>query len=612
MTLGRCSTNGASGTFIDEQCGASASATERTAYSCSSRSLLRAGQRRGQGQVVGVVAGAPDRAGQHPGGDQALLAADQQLRGGADAGRRRRRSSVPRSARPAAAAASAGRSAPRRVPREVAGQHDLVERRRRRSAPTRLGDGAAPSRRRRARRRRRRRRPGRAGACCGAGTAAAGSCAPTADRGHPPAVRPRRPTTTSGTTRAPPLGGVGGERRRTRRRPARCRAGRPRRARRRAPRRRATTRSACGEPVRPRRLERAARSPQPTRPVAAPDPGHDVGAGTAAAAPAAAPGPSIATVRATTGAGRPVRRGRGRGRARTSRPASLRRLAARRRGSPPARAGDRVPPPPRRAIGTMSAMTRASLDKAPHEVAAMFDDVAERYDLTNDVLSLGQDRRWRRAVVDGRRPRGPGETGARPRRRHRHQQRAVRRRRRRRGAGRLLPGHAAGRQRAAAPTWPFTAADAMRLPFADDSFDAVTISFGLRNVADPDAGAARVAAGHPARRPAGRLRVQPARSTGAVPRRSTPSTSCARCPAIARRVSSNPESYVYLAESIRAWPDQRGARRGGRGRRLGATSRGATSPAASSPCTAPPPDRASRGPSAGLGMPQQTGLCTRA
>ena len=47
----------------------------------------------------------------------------------------------------------------------------------------------------------------------------------------------------------------------------------------------------------------------------------------------------------------------------------------------------------------MSRMSRASLDKAPSEVAEMFDGVARRYDLTNDVLSLGQDRFWRRAVV---------------------------------------------------------------------------------------------------------------------------------------------------------------------------------------------------------------------
>ena len=44
-------------------------------------------------------------------------------------------------------------------------------------------------------------------------------------------------------------------------------------------------------------------------------------------------------------------------------------------------------------------MARADLDKAPDDVAAMFDDVAERYDITNDVLSLGQTRRWRSAVV---------------------------------------------------------------------------------------------------------------------------------------------------------------------------------------------------------------------
>ena len=53
-------------------------------------------------------------------------------------------------------------------------------------------------------------------------------------------------------------------------------------------------------------------------------------------------------------------------------------------------------------------MTRADLDKNPADVAAMFDDVAKRYDITNDVLSLGQDRRWRTAVTDAVAPR-PGE-----------------------------------------------------------------------------------------------------------------------------------------------------------------------------------------------------------
>src|SRR6187551_1201185 len=53
-------------------------------------------------------------------------------------------------------------------------------------------------------------------------------------------------------------------------------------------------------------------------------------------------------------------------------------------------------------------VTRADLDKKPAEVRAMFDDVARRYDLTNDVLSMGQDRRWRREVLEAVDPM-PGE-----------------------------------------------------------------------------------------------------------------------------------------------------------------------------------------------------------
>jgi len=44
-------------------------------------------------------------------------------------------------------------------------------------------------------------------------------------------------------------------------------------------------------------------------------------------------------------------------------------------------------------------VVRAALDKQPADVRRMFDAVARRYDLTNDVLSLGQDRRWRRDVI---------------------------------------------------------------------------------------------------------------------------------------------------------------------------------------------------------------------
>ena len=199
-------------------------------------------------------------------------------------------------------------------------------------------------------------------------------------------------------------------------------------------------------------------------------------------------------------------------------------------------------------------MSRASLDKQPHEVAAMFDDVASRYDLTNDVLSLGQDRRWRRAVVDAVEPR-PGE---------RVLDLAA-------GTGTSsLPFADAGAQvvpcdfsqgmlavgKRNLPSLPFTAGDGTRLPFADASFDAVTISFGLRNLVDPDAGLHEMLR---VTRPGGRLVVcEFSRPTWAPFRTLYVEYLMRALPAVARAVSSSPDAYVYLAESIRAWPDQQG------------------------------------------------------
>jgi demethylmenaquinone methyltransferase/2-methoxy-6-polyprenyl-1,4-benzoquinol methylase len=183
----------------------------------------------------------------------------------------------------------------------------------------------------------------------------------------------------------------------------------------------------------------------------------------------------------------------------------------------------------------------------------MFDDVASKYDLTNDVLSMGQDRLWRRAVVravDAQ----PGErvldiaagtgTSSEP-----FAERGVHVVPADFSLGMLRVGN---RRR---PDLGFTAADAMRLPFADASFDAVTMSFGLRNVAD--AGAAlreflRVT------RPGGRLVVcEFSQPVNKAFRRVYSGYLMRSLPPIARRVSSNPESYVYLAESIQAWPAQR-------------------------------------------------------
>ena len=195
-------------------------------------------------------------------------------------------------------------------------------------------------------------------------------------------------------------------------------------------------------------------------------------------------------------------------------------------------------------------MTRADLSKLPAEVQAMFDDVAARYDLTNDVLSLGQDRRWRHQVIDAVAPR-PGEvvlaagTGT-------SSQPFLDR------GARVVPcDFSVGMLRVgkqAKPHLPFVAGDGTRLPFADDTFDAATISFGLRNIVDPDAGLRELLR---VTRPGGRLVVCEFSSPTWAPFRTLYIEYLMKAlPAVARAVSSSPDAYVYLAESIRAWPDQ--------------------------------------------------------
>jgi demethylmenaquinone methyltransferase/2-methoxy-6-polyprenyl-1,4-benzoquinol methylase len=101
---------------------------------------------------------------------------------------------------------------------------------------------------------------------------------------------------------------------------------------------------------------------------------------------------------------------------------------------------------------------------------------------------------------------------------------------------------------------PKVAGDAMALPLADESVDGVVISFGLRNVADPRAALREF---RRVTRPGGRLVVCEFSSPTWRPFRTVYTEYLMRAlPAIARAVSSNPEAYVYLAESIRAWPAQ--------------------------------------------------------
>jgi demethylmenaquinone methyltransferase/2-methoxy-6-polyprenyl-1,4-benzoquinol methylase len=205
-------------------------------------------------------------------------------------------------------------------------------------------------------------------------------------------------------------------------------------------------------------------------------------------------------------------------------------------------------------------MTRADLEKKPAEVAAMFDALAGRYDLMNDILSMGQVRLWRQTVkrILGAKPgdrvldlaAGTGTstvTFAAS------------------GAdcvacdfsvGMLREGKSRGAQaRAGEGRVAFAAGDAMRLPFKDDSFDAVTISFGLRNVQGTQAALEEM---YRVTRPGGRLVVcEFSRIT--VPaldmlyRRYLTGV----LPEIARRVARNPVAYEYLAESITDWPAQR-------------------------------------------------------
>lgn len=198
------------------------------------------------------------------------------------------------------------------------------------------------------------------------------------------------------------------------------------------------------------------------------------------------------------------------------------------------------------------AVTRAQLDKQPHEIAAMFDGVARRYDLTNTVLSLGRDRSWRRATRRALRLE-PGQrvldlgagTGVSTAELARSGAYAV-------GVDLSLGMLREGRR--VRPGTPLVAGDALALPFPDAAFDAVTISFALRNVVDPAAALREMAR---VTKPGGRLVVCEFSHPTWAPFRAVYLSYLLRVlPAVANRVASNPEAYGYLAESIRAWPDQ--------------------------------------------------------
>ncbi|EHK86815.1 ubiquinone/menaquinone biosynthesis methyltransferase [Saccharomonospora azurea SZMC 14600] len=181
----------------------------------------------------------------------------------------------------------------------------------------------------------------------------------------------------------------------------------------------------------------------------------------------------------------------------------------------------------------------------------MFDGVAKRYDRTNSVMTFGFDRRWRvitGRVLDAR----PGErvldlaagTGVSTEEYARGGAWCV-------AADFSLGMLQGGRDRGL----PMVAADALKLPFADESFDAVTISFGLRNFVDTSAALTEIAR---VVKPGGRLVVCEVSTPTFAPIRFVYRKFALRLMTwFGRRVSSNPDAYVYLFESMLTWPNQR-------------------------------------------------------
>jgi demethylmenaquinone methyltransferase/2-methoxy-6-polyprenyl-1,4-benzoquinol methylase len=195
-------------------------------------------------------------------------------------------------------------------------------------------------------------------------------------------------------------------------------------------------------------------------------------------------------------------------------------------------------------------MARAQLDRRPGDVARMFDAVADGYDRMNAVMTFGQERRWRDIVARELSLR-PGDrvldlaagTGA-----------------------SSVPFQEVGASVVACdfsqgmlavgrrqhPQLDLVAGDALRLPFRDGAFDAVTISFGLRNVADVDAALRELAR---VTRPRGRLVVLETSAPLRQPLRAGHRMYVEHLlPRLARLVSSDAEAYAYLAESVGAWP----------------------------------------------------------
>ncbi len=199
-------------------------------------------------------------------------------------------------------------------------------------------------------------------------------------------------------------------------------------------------------------------------------------------------------------------------------------------------------------------MVRANLNKDPDDVSKMFDGVASRYDLLNDLLSLGRTKAWRKSVTAIIAPKagmqildiaaGTGSS-SRPLVDKGAQVTALDF-----SEGMLAQGRKQNKD------IKFVQGDALKLPFADNFFDVTTISFGLRNTNDTSLAlkeALRVT------KSGGRIVIAEfSHPTNRVFKSIYLNYLMKALPIVVRKISKNPKAYIYLAESIRAWPDQAG------------------------------------------------------
>jgi demethylmenaquinone methyltransferase/2-methoxy-6-polyprenyl-1,4-benzoquinol methylase len=192
------------------------------------------------------------------------------------------------------------------------------------------------------------------------------------------------------------------------------------------------------------------------------------------------------------------------------------------------------------------------MSKDPDQVSEMFDAVADKYDRMNGLLSVGNSALWRLATVRAVAPE-PGErildiaagTGT--------SSAALAKS----GAEVIAADFSAGmiaEGRRRHPELEFVEANAEELPFEDASFDAVTISFGLRNVNRPQVALAEM---YRVLKPGGRVVICEFSQPPAALIRAGYGFYLKRVmPTVSKVASSNPEAYTYLGESIEEWPDQ--------------------------------------------------------